>query len=494
MGLTKITSDGITDGTIATADLADQSVSLAKLPHGTSSNDGKFLRANNGADPSFESVITDLVDDTSPQLGGTLDSNGHDISINSGLLEIRHTSCHIDFMESSTTNHRLRNGSGNFHIQNISDDKSTTTTNFLVDGGTGAVELYKNGSKKLETTSSGISVTGAVTSSSHIISGGMVDISDNNQLRLGDDQDMMISHDGTSGAIRNATGELYLRSDGIRLVNNGNSETFLTAANNGAVELYHNNSKKLETDNSGVSITGRLDTTTGIRINADNQQLKIGSGDDLQLYHDGNDSFIDDAGTGSLLLRTTNNSTVAIKNSRANMARFLAADAVELYHNNVKQFQTTENGIHVPKGVIRGDGGTKVIIGGTINPSQDKTWNFSFSTNAHGYNEGYVFAIKFYMNHWNHGNYWKYVEALRGGRGNVTGINGHTQVNELGATASNWNNGHIDFEVTLGGGTITGSSASLFKVKYDADGAPAWTSGYYLEVVHSAQIGTVSIT
>ena len=46
----------------------------------------------------------------------------------------------------------------------------------------------------------------------------------------------------------------------------------------------------------------------------------------------------------------------------------------------------------------------------------------------------------------------------------------------------------------LGGGTITGSSASLFKVKYDADGAPAWTSGYYLEVVHSAQIGTVSIT
>ena len=47
MGLTQITSDGITDATIATADLADQSVTLAKLPHGTSSNDGKFLRANN---------------------------------------------------------------------------------------------------------------------------------------------------------------------------------------------------------------------------------------------------------------------------------------------------------------------------------------------------------------------------------------------------------------------------------------------------------------
>ena len=90
------------------------------------------------------------------------------VKIDGGLLEIAHTSCHIDFMESATTNHRLRNGSGNFQIQKISDDKSTTTTQFLVDGGTGAVELYKEGSKKLETTSSGVTVTGTVTETSDI--------------------------------------------------------------------------------------------------------------------------------------------------------------------------------------------------------------------------------------------------------------------------------------------------------------------------------------
>ena len=56
MATTKVTSGGITDATIATADIADQAVTLAKLPHGTSSNDGKFLRANNGADPTFETV------------------------------------------------------------------------------------------------------------------------------------------------------------------------------------------------------------------------------------------------------------------------------------------------------------------------------------------------------------------------------------------------------------------------------------------------------
>ena len=36
--------------------IADQAVTLAKLPHGDGSSDGKFLRANNGADPTFESV------------------------------------------------------------------------------------------------------------------------------------------------------------------------------------------------------------------------------------------------------------------------------------------------------------------------------------------------------------------------------------------------------------------------------------------------------
>tara|TARA_A100000171_G_C2109950_1_gene134471 strand:+ start:28 stop:1269 length:1242 start_codon:yes stop_codon:yes gene_type:complete len=57
----KIANNAVDTGQIATNSvttlkLVDESVTLAKLEHGTSSNDGKFLRANNGADPTFETV------------------------------------------------------------------------------------------------------------------------------------------------------------------------------------------------------------------------------------------------------------------------------------------------------------------------------------------------------------------------------------------------------------------------------------------------------
>jgi len=85
MALTQVSTDGVKDANINTADIADQAVALSKLPHGDGSSDGKFLRANNGADPTFESLptsgISDVVSDTSPQLGGDLDSNTKNIKL-----------------------------------------------------------------------------------------------------------------------------------------------------------------------------------------------------------------------------------------------------------------------------------------------------------------------------------------------------------------------------------------------------------------------------
>ena len=46
------------DITWGTVPIADEGVTLAKLPHGDGSSNGKFLRSNNGADPTWETVQT----------------------------------------------------------------------------------------------------------------------------------------------------------------------------------------------------------------------------------------------------------------------------------------------------------------------------------------------------------------------------------------------------------------------------------------------------
>ena len=88
--------------------------------------------------------------------------------------------------------------------------------------------------------------------------------------------------------------------------------------------------------------SGKLDLPDS--PNATVGRVLLGDSDDLQLYHDGNDSYIDDAGVGSLILRTTTSSNVTIKSTNDVMAKFKTADSVELYHNNSKKFETTSSG------------------------------------------------------------------------------------------------------------------------------------------------------
>ena len=87
----------IKDSAVVTADIADQAVTLDKLPHGTSSNNGKFLRANNGADPSFETVTTTTINNnadnrviTGSGTANTLEAESA-VTVNSGRLFIGNT-------------------------------------------------------------------------------------------------------------------------------------------------------------------------------------------------------------------------------------------------------------------------------------------------------------------------------------------------------------------------------------------------------------------
>ena len=118
MALTKVSTDGvksnaintakIVNGSIQSEDIADNqiitdkilngAVSLAKLPHGDTNNDGKFLRANNGADPSFESIPagTTINNNAADRIitgeGGTTLNGESNLTFNGNQLAVTGTS------------------------------------------------------------------------------------------------------------------------------------------------------------------------------------------------------------------------------------------------------------------------------------------------------------------------------------------------------------------------------------------------------------------
>jgi len=87
---------------------------------------------------------------------------------------------------------------------------------------------------------------------------------------------------------------------------------------------------------------------TGNVTHADNVRAQFGAGNDLEIYHDGTDSFIHDSGSGNLELRT-NGVQIGIMaiNGSEYMGKFVQGNQVELYHNNSKKIETTANGVTV---------------------------------------------------------------------------------------------------------------------------------------------------
>ena len=77
----------------------------------------------------------------------------------------------------------------------------------------------------------------------------------------------------------------------------------------------------------------------------DNVKGQFGTGNDLQIYHDGSASYIDDTGTGYLNIR---GSGVSIdKYTGETMALFVADGAVTLYHDNSAKIATSAGGATV---------------------------------------------------------------------------------------------------------------------------------------------------
>ena len=103
---------------------------------------------------------------------------------------------------------------------------------------------------------------------------------DTKQINFGTDDDANIRHDGNNTKFtHNGTGGLYIGADIFCLQNGTHDENFICMTDNGSVELYHDNVKKLETTVNGVTISGDmvLNGTDSIKVPAGTTAQRNGS-------------------------------------------------------------------------------------------------------------------------------------------------------------------------------------------------------------------------
>ena len=108
-------------------------------------------------------------------------------------------------------------------------------------------------------------------------------------------------------------------------------------------------------------------TMSGDIILPDNIQLEVGSaaGGDLRIYHNGSDSYIDDQGTGNLILKGSTNILVSTS-SGGQMAQFTDSGSAFLYHSGNLRLSTTSAGVTLTGDLICNGGDISLGAGAGI--------------------------------------------------------------------------------------------------------------------------------
>ena len=255
--------------------------------------------------------------------------------------------------------------SSQVNIQNNPSESSRE--NMATFAENGAVTLMHDGAVKFFTTSSGATVTGTLVADG-------VDLDDNEEIRLGSSQDGAIRHTGSNLQIFETTGGIQITNFANDLdvdirTDDGSGGTalyFKADGSTGASELYNYGNLKLATTSTGATVTGVL-TADGVDV-GDNEKLRLGASQDLEIFHDGSNSAIIDQGTGGLFIRGT---AINIDDSSSNdYITATEGGAVTLFHNGSARLITTSTGAKVTGGT--GDG-VLIIEADTDNVNESDT-------------------------------------------------------------------------------------------------------------------------
>ena len=174
---------------------------------------------------------------------------------------------------------------------------------------------------------------------------GNVSLPDNGKATFGSGDDLQIYHDGSNSYIQDqglsGTGNLILAGADVEITTFGGSKYFQGSSN--VARLYHTNNEKLATTATGIAVTGNASF-------ADGGKATFGVSDDLQIFHNGSNSLIQESGTGNLNIQATNLMLEAFDGT--NYAYFEDGGAATFYHSGDEKLATTSTGIDVTGTVV----------------------------------------------------------------------------------------------------------------------------------------------
>jgi hypothetical protein len=313
----------------------------------------------------------DIVNDTTPQLGGDLDSNGNDVKFADNDKAIFGTGADMEIYHNTTNSIIQTTNTHSFKLMGGSN-------NYIVATPANAVTLYHNGSPKIATSSTGIAVTGTVAATAFTGDGSAL---------TGLSTDYTVSANYAFRQISDGTNQAVADS---------NIDTFIVTAGTDISAVVTPASDTLTITNTSTlnSVTTRGATTNTSILFPDNVKARFGdtSSPDMEIYHDGSNSYIDDTGTGSIFIRS---GTTYIQNATGTKTAFTTNSGAEqtLYHNNSPKFSTSATGATVTGTVAAtaytGDGsaltGLEAAAGGGTDHAfleTDNTINSNYSISS----------------------------------------------------------------------------------------------------------------
>ena len=305
--------------------------------------------------------ITDVVQDASPQLGGNLDLNSNSIT-GTGNVSISGIVTATSFVGGLTGN-----SSSATQLQtsrNIGGVAFNGTSDINLPGvnQTGTQSINTSG---IVTASSlvgtGVSVVGVVTATSFVGSGANLTgvlTPTGNGIGLSGIVTSIIA--GTNVTISGATGAVTINASG-----GGGGGSIAGISTTGT---SHFANLQLTGITTGLNVSGVSTFQSHVEL-GDSDELRLGAGNDLKIYHNGTNSHVEN-GTGQLLIRakTSENSINCIPDGQ-----------VELYYDNSKKFETTNTGA-VVTGILTatsfsGDGSALTGIAVTASSNVQVTWD-----------------------------------------------------------------------------------------------------------------------